>query len=174
MRLRRFSGLCAMGSFLPKTCTRGGPQYSIHRTLPTHRPTRHQPDMGSVSDNFTTPIQPHHSSGAEHDEQIRILIDESVAAPTVAYLAGAMVWLVVGSLFGALASLKFNLPDLLSSQAILTFGRIRPAHLNTVVYGWVSLAGAGVTVWLMGRLCRAPIQWTGLLYASAARRPTRR
>jgi len=122
--------------------------------------------MGSVSDNFTTPIQPHHSSGAEHDEQIRILIDESVAAPTVAYLAGAMVWLVVGSLFGALASLKFNLPDLLSSQAILTFGRIRPAHLNTVVYGWVSLAGAGVTVWLMGRLCRAPIQWTGLLYAS--------
>jgi cytochrome c oxidase cbb3-type subunit 1 len=38
--------------------------------------------------------------------------------------------------------------------------------LNTVVFGFVSLAGAGMVIWLTGRLCRTHIRWTGLLYVS--------
>ena len=37
-------------------------------------------------------------------------------------------------------------------------------HLNTVMYGWASLAGAGMIVWLTGRLCRVAIQKTWALY----------
>ena len=61
----------------------------------------------------------------------------------------ALIWLLIGSFRGDLASLKLHLPDLLASPAWLTFGRIRPAHLNAMVYGWDSLAMLGVSCWLV-------------------------
>ncbi len=101
------------------------------------------------------------------DRDLRIAIDASASGPTVLFIASGIFWLLAGTAFGALASLKFDLPDWLGSTAALTFGRVRPAHLNTVVYGWISLAGAGMSIWLTGRLCRTEIRWTGLLYGSA-------
>ena len=100
------------------------------------------------------------------DEQTRISIDDSAQTPTVLYFISAVFWLLVGSLFGILASVKFNLPDWLGSNAELTFGRVRPAHLNDVAYGWISLAGAGMIVWLTARLCRVQLQWAWLHYVA--------
>jgi len=102
-----------------------------------------------------------------NDERRRIGIDASATSPTVLFLASGIAWLVVGSLLGVIASFKLDLPDWLGTYAPLTFGRVRPVHLNTVTYGWISLAGSGMIVWLMGRLCRTEIRWPGLLYASA-------
>jgi cytochrome c oxidase cbb3-type subunit 1 len=48
-------------------------------------------------------------------------------------------------------------PDWLTAHAPLTFGRIRPMHLNTVVYGWASMASIAVALWLMPRLTRVPL-----------------
>lgn len=101
------------------------------------------------------------------DEQLRIAIDDSARTPTVVYFAGAVLWLIVGTLFGVMTSLKFTYPDWLGDVPALTFGRIRPAHLNTIMYGWASLAGAGMIVWLTARLCRVPLQWGWLHYLSA-------
>ncbi len=96
------------------------------------------------------------SSGSE--DLRRIQLDESSRTPTVAYFATAVFWLVIGSLFGVITALKFTLPDWLGAIPELTFGRLRPAHLNTVMYGWASLAGAGMVVWLVPRLCKVPLQ----------------
>jgi cytochrome c oxidase cbb3-type subunit I len=101
------------------------------------------------------------------DEALRISIDESATSPTLLFLATSMIWLALGSLVGVVVAVKFSLPDWLGSFPWLTFGRLRPVHLNTVVFGWVSLAGAGVIIWLTGRLCRTQIRWAGLLYLSA-------
>ena len=101
------------------------------------------------------------------DELQRIGIDDSSASPTVFYLASGILWLLIGSFAGAVASFKLHLPEWLGNEATLTFGRLRPVHLNTVTYGWISLAGCGMIVWLMGRLCRTQIRWAGLLYLSA-------
>ena len=101
------------------------------------------------------------------DEALRISIDESATSPTLLFLATSMIWLALGSLVGVVVAVKFSLPDWLGSFPWLTFGRLRPVHLNTVVFGWVSLAGAGVITWLTGRLCRTQIRWAGLLYLSA-------
>lgn len=101
---------------------------------------------------------------AAGEQEQRITIDDSARTPTVIYFITAVAWLVIGSLFGIIAALKFNLPDWLGNTAILTFGRVRPAHLNTIMYGWASLAGAGMIVWLTARLCRVPIQFAGLHY----------
>lgn len=100
-------------------------------------------------------------------ELVRITIDDSVRTPTVFYFGTAVAWLIVGSIFGVMTSLKFNFPDWLGHIPELTFGRIRPAHLNTIMYGWASLAGAGMVVWLTARLCRVPLQFGWLHYIAA-------
>lgn len=71
----------------------------------------------------------------------------------------AIIWLLIGTVVGDLSSFKFDKPDFLSEQAYLTFGRIRPAHLNIMVYGWASTAMFAVSLWLMPRLCRTKLRW---------------
>ena len=111
--------------------------------------------------------QSHAEPSAQADERLRISIDDSARTPTVLYFATAVGWLLIGTLLGLATSLKFTLPDWLGTSPILTFGRILPAHLNTVMYGWASLAGAGMLVWLTARLCRVPLQWGWLHYLAA-------
>jgi cytochrome c oxidase cbb3-type subunit 1 len=88
----------------------------------------------------------------------RQVADRSSRAPVLAFLASAVVWLIVGSVLGVIVSAKFNFPDWLSSSALLTFGRLRPLHLNIVAYGWISMAAVGVALWLMPRLLRTPLR----------------
>ncbi len=99
---------------------------------------------------------------------LRRVLDETARGPVLVYFTTAVFWLLAGTLFGLLTSVKFDLPDWLGAVPALTFGRLRPAHLNAVTYGWASLAGAGCLVWLTSRLCLAPVEWRGALYASAA------
>ena len=96
----------------------------------------------------------------------RVLSDISASGPVLAFFTSAVAWLLVGTVFGLIASLKFNLPDWLGSFPALTFGRVRPVHLNTIMYGWVSLASAGCSIWLTVRLCRVEVHWRNLLYPS--------
>jgi cytochrome c oxidase cbb3-type subunit 1 len=93
----------------------------------------------------------------------RRLIDHSSAGPAMLCLTLAIVWLVWGSVAGLMSSIKLHAPDWLVQQAWLTFGRIRPAHLNIVGYGWCSFAGVGIALWMIPRLLRTPL--VGARYA---------
>ncbi|MCB5186639.1 cbb3-type cytochrome c oxidase subunit I [Methylobacillus caricis] len=88
--------------------------------------------------------------------------DQSGRKPVLLGFFIAVVWLLIGTVLGDLSSFKFDRPDLLTEQAYLTFGRIRPAHLNVMVYGWASTAMFSVSLWLMPRLCRTPLRWGNL------------
>jgi cytochrome c oxidase cbb3-type subunit I len=87
----------------------------------------------------------------------RIREDRSSAGPVLVCLSSAVLWLLLGSLAGLMSSLKMHWPDWLVIDAWLTFGRIRPAHLNMVIYGWSSLAGVGIALWLLPRLLRTEL-----------------
>src|SRR5438874_8082941 len=88
-------------------------------------------------------------------EQVeRALIDASTRVPVLMFYASAVVWLLLGTLLAAFTSFKLHSPDLLSNVAVLTWGRIRPAHLNVMLYGWALLLGMGSGIWLMWPLCR--------------------
>jgi cytochrome c oxidase cbb3-type subunit 1 len=87
----------------------------------------------------------------------RVAADRSTGRPVLLFFHSAVIWLLVGSLLGLAASLKFTFPDWLTSQAFWTFGRVRTAHLNAVAYGWASMALIGVAVWMIPRLVRAPL-----------------
>ncbi len=60
-----------------------------------------------------------------------------------------------------------HMPDLLSGVSYLTYGRIRPAHMNVMLYGWASMVGIGTAIWLMARLCRTTLRHPLLLVAGA-------
>ncbi|MCG5078148.1 cbb3-type cytochrome c oxidase subunit I [Paraburkholderia tagetis] len=84
--------------------------------------------------------------------EARLKQDRSSRTPAFAFLSSSIVWLVLGSLAGLIASQKLTSPDFLAQSAWLTFGRIRTAHLNMVAYGWASMAGLGVVLWMLPRL----------------------
>jgi cytochrome c oxidase cbb3-type subunit I len=91
------------------------------------------------------------------EAETRATLDASGRLPVLLCLGAAVFWLVVASVFGLVASIKLHLPDWLTASAWLTFGRIRPAHLNAVAYGWCSFAGLGVALWLLPRLLKTPL-----------------
>ncbi|MCK6529922.1 cbb3-type cytochrome c oxidase subunit I [Myxococcota bacterium] len=86
-------------------------------------------------------------------------LDEPGRVPALVAFVSAVAWLLVGSLLGLVASLKFNFPDWWTGWAPATFGRVRAAHLNAMIYGWASLAMLGISVWLVPRLVHAPLRW---------------
>ncbi len=102
-------------------------------------------------------------------EQVeRALIDASTRVPVLMFYTSAIVWLLIGTLLAALTSFKLHMPDLLGGVSFLTWGRVRPAHMNTMLFGWASMAGIGTSIWLMARLSRTTLRHPLLLVAGAA------
>jgi cytochrome c oxidase cbb3-type subunit I len=89
---------------------------------------------------------------------IRLRADASSRRVALIAFAGATLWLLIGSLFGLVASLKLHMPDWLATSALYTFGRMRTAHLNAMAYGWASSAMIGVSVWMIPRLVHTELR----------------
>ena len=112
--------------------------------------------------------EPSVSAAAADAEQVeRALIDASTRVPVLMFYTSAMAWLIIGTLLAGFVSFKLHTPDLLSDISFLTWGRVRPAHMNVMVYGWASMAGMGTAIWLMARLCRTVLRYPLLLVAGA-------
>jgi len=113
--------------------------------------------MSATSPSILRALSP---SDTEDMAQQRVLlseIDASCRGTLMLFFGAALVWLMVGTAFALIASWKMHSPDFLANIPWLTFGRVRPAHLNAVVFGFASEAAIAVTLWLMCRLCRTPL-----------------
>lgn len=64
------------------------------------------------------------------------------------FLVSGAVWMAVGTLFGLFGAIHLAAPDLLGNIDWLQFGRVRAAHTNTVLFGFVvaMLMGGGLYV----------------------------
>ncbi len=98
----------------------------------------------------------------------RALIDASTRLPVLMFYSSAVIWLLLGTLLALLVAVKSTMPDLLAQFGPLTWGRLRPAHTNAMMYGWASMAGMGTAIWLMARLCRTTLRHPLLLVAGGA------
>jgi len=98
------------------------------------------------------------SADQQADLAARAKADQSTRTPVIWWLSSSLVWLIIGSVLGVIASMKLHMPEWLVESAAMTFGRIRPAHLNLVAYGWASMAGVGIGVWLIPRLFKVSLQ----------------
>lgn len=94
-------------------------------------------------------------------------VDRSTRLSVLAFTVSAIAWLLIGSTFALLAGFKLDFPDWLAGQAALTFGRVRPAHLNAMIYGWISMASVGVMVWLWARLLKTRLRGQWLVLTAA-------
>jgi cytochrome c oxidase cbb3-type subunit I len=85
--------------------------------------------------------------------------------PVLLLLLSATIWLVAGSLFGLIASLKFHSPNILADCAWLTYGRVRPAANNALVYGAAIQAGLAILLWQVCQLGRTRLAAPALVVA---------
>lgn len=64
----------------------------------------------------------------------------------LAFLAAGSIWLLVGALYGLVSAIHLVAPEFFDNIPWLMFGRSRPVHVNTVIYGFVinTLIGCGL------------------------------
>ena len=84
-------------------------------------------------------------------------VDASCRAPVLLLVTAGTLWLVVGLLLGLLASVKFHTSAFLAGSPWLTYGRIQPAGVNALVYGFGLQAALGVALWMLARLGRTTL-----------------
>lgn len=70
-----------------------------------------------------------------------------------------MFWLMVTPSIGVALSGLFNYPDYLGPTLGLTFGRLRPVHVNGVIFGAFSTLFIGECYYLVPRLCGVRVPW---------------
>ena len=95
------------------------------------------------------------------------VIDASCRNAVVFLFAKSVSWLVLASILGFIASLKFHAPYILSDSAWSTYGRIQPAAINLFIYGFAVQAALGVALWIICRLGRTKLVQPGIIVAGA-------
>lgn len=94
-------------------------------------------------------------------------VDASVRLPVLVFFGCAACWLVLGTFLAAVAAIKLVWPQFLDGLPFFTYGRVVPAAVNALVYGWASSAGLGIALWLLSRLGRVPLNYAVLPITAA-------
>lgn len=85
-----------------------------------------------------------------------------------AWAWSGLVWLTVFPFVGVLVSIKFHNPEFLGNTSWLTFGRLRPLHVNGVIFGAFSTNFIALIYYAIPRLCGRRLykeEWSiGLLW----------
>jgi cytochrome c oxidase cbb3-type subunit I len=108
-------------------------------------------------------MSPITSTTHDQDALLRAGIDRSLRHPVMFFLTSGAAWLAVSIFLGLIASAKVHNPGFLSSWSWLTYGRVFPAHLNALIYGWGMQAAFAMIIWLMSRLSRKECTMVGTI-----------
>jgi cytochrome c oxidase cbb3-type subunit I/II len=91
------------------------------------------------------------SSGNDKD----LLSHKGADSVTKIWFYFSMLWFPIFATFGLIMAIKFFVPTFLADSAWLTFGRIRPAHVNGLLFGFLSSGLIGVMYYVVPRLSNA-------------------
>jgi cytochrome c oxidase cbb3-type subunit I/II len=78
-------------------------------------------------------------------------------AATKYWLYSALLWFPIFTTFGLIMAIKFFVPTFLVDSAFDTFGRIRPAHVNGLLFGFLSSGLIGAAYYVTPRLAKASL-----------------
>lgn len=87
----------------------------------------------------------------------------------LAFMVAGAAWFVVGAVYGMLSAIHLVAPEFLPHLPPLVFGRERPVHVNTMLYGFVGtmLIGGGLfylPALLRTRLWSEPLAWASFFF----------
>ena len=106
------------------------------------------------------------SATAPSDALLRAGIDRSLRHPVMFFLTSGAAWLAVSILLAIVASIKVHYPEFMDDCSYASYGRVFPAHINTLIYGWGFQAAFGVLIWLMARMSRQQCRAAGTILAA--------
>ena len=87
-------------------------------------------------------------------ETVQERLDSLVDRPLVRlWLYWGMFWLMFAPTVGAIISSYFNYPGYLGNSLEIQFGRLRPMHVNGVIFGACSTLFMGLCYYIVPRLC---------------------
>ncbi len=78
-------------------------------------------------------------------------IPDGTASKTMFF--SSILWLAIGTTLGFVTSLKLSYPDILAGTPYLNFGHIRPVHVMTVAFMWISMAFGAAVLYMTPLLC---------------------
>jgi cytochrome c oxidase cbb3-type subunit 1/cytochrome c oxidase cbb3-type subunit I/II len=79
-----------------------------------------------------------------------------------AFFITSAVWMMVGTFAGLLGAVELMAPDLTENIGWLVFGRIRPIHINIVLFGFVTPGLLGAAFYFLPLLLRTSLYSEGL------------
>lgn len=74
-----------------------------------------------------------------------------------AWIYSAVVWLAIGTTFALVAASEMVSPDLLGGISYFQFGRIRPIHVNSVTFFWLTMGNIGCFNYIVPKLTGRPL-----------------
>jgi len=90
---------------------------------------------------------------------LKLLSDQPYSTSRRFFITG-VIWAVGGALYGLVASIELFAPDLYAQVEWLTFGRMRPIHVNVVAFGFVYSLLLGGVAYIVPRLCGLEKLWS--------------
>ena len=88
---------------------------------------------------------------------VRHLFSDKPDSAALTFWYSSCVWFIFGTAIGLLTSLYFIWPDVMEGVFMLSFGKLRPIHVNVVAFGWLSMAQVGSMFYILPRLCRSKL-----------------
>ncbi|MBL0156776.1 MAG: cbb3-type cytochrome c oxidase subunit I [Bryobacterales bacterium] len=84
------------------------------------------------------------------------------------FLISSIAYFFIVGIIAVTIAAKFVWPSLLGSVQYLTYGRLRPLHVNGMLFGWLLAADMGLTFFMIPRLCGVKLWSEKLGVATAA------
>jgi cytochrome c oxidase cbb3-type subunit 1 len=86
----------------------------------------------------------------------------------LAFIVAGSIWFVIGTFYGLFSAIHLVSPEFFNNIPWLVFGRTRPAHVNTVIYGFVAGTLIGCGAYYTPRLLRTtlwsePLGWVSFV-----------
>ncbi|MGA2001909.1 MAG: cbb3-type cytochrome c oxidase subunit I [Terriglobales bacterium] len=94
---------------------------------------------------------------------------ESIHEDTTAkwFLLSSITYFFIVGIIALTIAAKFVWPSLLGSVSLLTYGRLRPLHVNGMLFGWLLAADMGLAYYIVPRLCGVKL-WSEKLGVATA------
>jgi cytochrome c oxidase cbb3-type subunit I len=83
------------------------------------------------------------------------------------FMLSAIAYFFIVGVIAIVLAAKFVWPQLLGTIAPLTYGRLRPLHVNGMLFGWLLAADMGLAYYIVPRLCGVKL-WSEKLGVATA------